>query len=138
VKYIPILFTSYCLIAVLVYGSAGNGESHAIRQENQAAQAGLQLWRRHNCVSCHSIYGKGGHIGADLTNVVSRRGAVYIEHILETGKGSMPRFPFHDNDVENLIGYLQHINQLGTYPLKNDMSAEFFGHNSEQVSSVVR
>lgn len=136
VKYILILFISYWLITVLVYVSSGNKESHVIAQENQAAQTGLQLWRRYNCISCHSIYGKGGHIGADLSNVISRRGTVYIKHILEAGKGSMPGFLFHDGDMENLIAYLQHVDQLGIYPLKNNLSSEFFGHNPGQKTDV--
>ncbi len=137
VKFVSILVISYWLITLLVYESSGNRESHAIGQENQAAQDGLQLWRHHNCVSCHSIYGKGGHLGADLTNAISRRGTEYIEYILRAGKGSMPRFLFYDDDVENLIAYLQHVNQLGIYPLKNDLSSEFFGHNPGQANSAV-
>ncbi|MCH7743166.1 MAG: cytochrome c [Proteobacteria bacterium] len=131
-KYILILFFSYWLITFVVYESSGNEDSHVIK--DRAAQAGVQLWRRHNCISCHSIYGKGGHLGADLTNVVSRRGTAYVRHVLKMGKGSMPRFPFHQDDVENLVSYLLHLDQLGTYPLKDGMSHEFFGHNSGQSS----
>jgi len=41
---------------------------------SEKALQGQQLWQQNNCFSCHQIYGLGGYLGPDLTNVYSQRG----------------------------------------------------------------
>jgi putative heme-binding domain-containing protein len=36
-------------------------------------QAGAEVYRRASCGSCHMIYGKGGYLGPDLTDVAASR-----------------------------------------------------------------
>ncbi|MCH7870146.1 MAG: c-type cytochrome, partial [Planctomycetes bacterium] len=37
------------------------------------AKSGLAIWRENNCQACHQIYGYGGFLGPDLTNLMDRR-----------------------------------------------------------------
>jgi len=95
-------------------------------------EPGLRLWRSHNCAACHSLYGLGGHLGPDLTNVISRRGRPYAAYILASGKGKMPAYPLDAADYDALLDYLQSIDALGQYPLKSPNSKPF-GNNRPPV-----
>jgi nitric oxide reductase subunit C len=60
---------------------------------------GENLWLQNNCNSCHQIYGLGGYLGPDITNVYSKegKGEKYIKTILNSGIKSMPKFNFPEN-----------------------------------------
>ena len=36
---------------------------------------GKIVFQKYNCISCHQLYGLGGYLGPDLTNVISEKGA---------------------------------------------------------------
>ncbi len=121
------------LVSVLVAFSSGNSPGHHFADQGDEAVAGLRTWRRHNCAACHSIYGLGGHLGPDLTNVISRRGRSYVEYVIkngatENGAGKMPPFELSDGEAEELVSYLEALNGYGEYPLKS-FSRGPFGHN---------
>ena len=35
---------------------------------------GENIWLKNNCNSCHQLYGLGGYLGPDLTNIYSTKG----------------------------------------------------------------
>ena len=74
---------------------------------------GQALWRRHNCQSCHQIYGFGGFLGPDLTNAAGRLTHEHLDQILTEGRGSMPAFHFSSNEVTALESYLQALDETG-------------------------
>jgi len=41
---------------------------------NAPAQEGKLVWQQYGCNSCHQVYGLGGYLGPDLTNVYSKGG----------------------------------------------------------------
>ena len=79
---------------------------------------GQDLWQSHNCWSCHQIYGLGGYLGPDLTNIYSHpyKGPDYINAFLNSGVKSMPKFNFSEQEKEAIIEYLKVIDQSGFYP----------------------
>jgi nitric oxide reductase subunit C len=77
------------------------------------ADRGKQLWQELNCGACHQIYGLGGYLGPDLTNVYSLRGPDYIKSFLTNGTPSMPAFHLSDEESLSLLAYLQHIDSTG-------------------------
>jgi nitric oxide reductase subunit C len=81
------------------------------------AVAGKRVWLRENCQSCHQIFGLGGYLGPDLTNVADRRGREYMAVVLREGRGEMPRLALADDDVERLIDYLEYVGRTGRFPL---------------------
>lgn len=89
---------------------------------------GLRLWRKGNCVACHSLFGLGGHIGPDLTNVIRRRGAGYTSVVIQSGKGEMPGQDLKKAEVAALVAYLGQVDALGEYPLREKPHAAF-GNN---------
>src|SRR5688572_24774030 len=64
------------------------------------AIAGKNLWQTYNCNSCHQLYGLGGYLGPDLTNVyaASGKGPEYIKGFLNSGVGAMPQFHFTEKE----------------------------------------
>lgn len=64
-------------------------------------------------MACHQVFGLGGYLGPDLTNVYSRRDEAYIRAFLQHGSAVMPDFQLSDNDMEALVAYLQILDQSG-------------------------
>lgn len=122
---VPALLT--VMIAATVIAASGRQPNHEVLPDG--ARAGLDLWRRENCMACHAVYGLGGHIGPDLTNVYRRRGREYITAVLQQGAGAMPDLGLDRSEVDALAKYLQHIDGLGQYPLPKLVSPPF-GPNS--------
>ncbi len=79
-----------------------------------AAANGKLLWQRKNCNSCHQIYGLGGYLGPDLTNVYSRQGADYIKAFLVTGTVTMPQFRLSQKELDEIVAFLKQVDASGT------------------------
>jgi nitric oxide reductase subunit C len=72
---------------------------------------GKALWHKNNCISCHQLYGLGGYLGSDLTNVMSdeKRGRQYAESFLKSGGPRMPDFKFNDKEISQIMAYLSYV-----------------------------
>ncbi len=77
------------------------------------AKSGLAIWRENNCQACHQIYGYGGFLGPDLTNLMDRRPDEDWEYILTRGRKQMPAFDFDEEQREELIALLTEISTTG-------------------------
>lgn len=99
----------------LIYSSESYSPSIALSPK---AIKGQNLWQSNNCWSCHQIYGLGGYLGPDLTNIYSHpnKGPDYINAFLNSGIKSMPYFNFTEVEKEAIIEYLKVIDQSGFYP----------------------
>lgn len=112
------LFVLLCLFAFyngIVYRTAGGEYTEVLSPK---AVSGERLWQASNCNSCHQLYGLGGYIGPDLTNVYSAdgKGPDYIKSILNSGIKAMPQFHFTTSEKESLITFLKEVDQSGYYP----------------------
>ncbi len=83
-----------------------------ITQDREAA-AGKLSWQKYNCNACHQVYGLGGYLGPDLTNVYSVRGPAYIEAFLKNGTSIMPDFHLKQGEIKNLLGFFRQLNASG-------------------------
>ena len=85
------------------------------------ALVGETIWQQKSCYSCHQLYGLGGYLGPDLTNIYSTKGkgAIYIKSFLNSGIKSMPKFSFSESEKEALVIFLKEVDQSGYYPNKN-------------------
>ncbi len=114
------LLLSYCA-AFAVYSvyvwTAGTDLPRSRPADPQVA-AGFALFQDKNCVACHQFYGLGGHMGPDLTNVISApdKGADYARAFIESGTSKMPDYGFDDAEVDALIRFLEFADSAGTYP----------------------
>ena len=82
------------------------------------AQEGRQLWQRHNCQTCHQIYGFGGFLGPDLTNAADRVAPERLHRLLAEGTGSMPAFDFTTAEATALSAFLEAMNETGQGQVK--------------------
>lgn len=78
------------------------------------ADKGKMLWQRHNCIACHQVYGLGGYLGPDLTNVYARGGAAYIKAFLMKGTAVMPDFRLTEPEMESIVAYLKAVDASGS------------------------
>jgi nitric oxide reductase subunit C len=86
------------------------------------ALAGWDTWQKKNCQTCHQLYGLGGYMGPDLTNVASNSGKdeKYLRTFIKYGTGKMPNFLLDDTEVSNVLAFLQWVDKSG----KSKVAAE--------------
>lgn len=120
---VAIMLVAYLAVSNLVVWSSA-------RDWDRSQAEGHEVWRRENCMACHAVFGLGGHMGADLTNVISRRGGPYVEAVVRNGLNKMPAFDLSSQEMEALIEYLARIDALGEYPLKG-VRPPAFGRQKE-------
>lgn len=74
---------------------------------------GKMVWQRYNCTACHQVYGLGGFLGPDLTNVYGKKGPEYIRAFLANGTPAMPAFHLSSGEVSDLLAYLANMDSSG-------------------------
>jgi len=93
-----------------------------------ASLAGAELWHDHNCQACHQLYGFGGFLGPDLTNIATRVGDVGLEAHLEgmfRGQGQMPAFEISEEERGQLAAFLKAMDATGVGEAHVVTSASF-------------
>ncbi|MDO8366233.1 MAG: cytochrome c [Saprospiraceae bacterium] len=88
----------------------------ALGVEKDKASAGRLVWQKYNCQSCHQLYGLGGYLGPDLTNVYSMpgKGENLIRALLITGVVQMPAFQMSEKETDHLIEFLKQTDASGS------------------------
>ena len=79
------------------------------------AGEGRLVWQKYNCQSCHQLYGLGGYLGPDLTNLMSSPGkdSTYIHALLKSGNKQMPVFDLTDEELTRLLAFLRAADATG-------------------------
>jgi len=115
---ISVLVTIFSVYNFFIYTSEENDSPVKLSSE---AIKGQVLWQNNNCWSCHQIYGLGGYLGPDLTNVFSapNKGSDNIKAFLNSGTKSMPKFNFSEEEKDARVALLQQIDSTGYYPNAN-------------------
>lgn len=110
-----VLITAFTLYNFNIYTSKANYTT--IRLTEKAIE-GENIWLQNNCSSCHQMYGLGGYLGPDLTNVYSAdgKGESYIKSMLNSGIKSMPVFNFTDDEKDKIVQFFKEVDQTGYYP----------------------
>lgn len=77
--------------------------------------AGKDIWQQNNCHTCHQIYGLGGYLGPDLTNLVQKKGysEEVIKDIIRNGRFQMPPFKLSEKELDDLIAFFKIMNEYG-------------------------
>jgi len=121
-KFYKILITIFVLgfsfYNFLIYNQEAPTEVYL----SEDAIKGQQLFQNKNCISCHQLYGLGGYLGPDLTNIVSKRGDIYVKAMLNSGIASMPKFNFSDDESNSILQFLKAVDHTGIYPNLNSTS----------------
>ena len=98
----------------------GTDEDNGKELMTEDAQAGKLLYQKYNCTACHQLYGLGGYMGPDLTNMVSSpgKGEMYARAFLQAGTQRMPNFNLSEDEIKSLVAYLKYVDKTGTSPVK--------------------
>ena len=88
-------------------------QTEQLAPPNALAQKGKILWQQKNCVSCHQLYGLGGHLGPDLTNVHSQRSEAYITAFLQSGTRVMPNYNLSPAEIQAFIEFFKYTDTTG-------------------------
>ncbi|MDH4082502.1 MAG: cytochrome c [Nitrospira sp.] len=83
-------------------------------QTEEAILRGQNVFKTNKCSVCHSIEGKGGRMGPDLSQVGSRREAAWLHTFLKDPRsvipqGKQPPFKGTDQEREELVTYLSSL-----------------------------
>ncbi len=89
---------------------------------DQQIIAGWNTWQTKNCQSCHQLYGLGGYMGPDLTNVCSdkNKGKSYLKVFIMNGTGRMPNFHLSDKETDDVISFLSWVDKSGESKISAD------------------
>lgn len=75
-----------------------------------------QLIEQHKCLECHTLKGKGGAVGPNLTSVGGRRNRDYIYQQIKNPQSHNPRTAMpsfggrlSENDLNTLADYLSSL-----------------------------
>jgi nitric oxide reductase subunit C len=118
-----IVFISLCLLFVWytlsIYSAAGGNKSVAF--DSHKAASGRLVWQKYNCQVCHQLYGLGGYLGPDLTNVYSAKGkgGDYIKAIVISGTKQMPGFQLAETEMGELLEFLKSTDNSGSSDPRN-------------------
>ena len=85
----------------------------------EQAVAGKFVWQRHNCVSCHTLFGNGGYVGDDLTKITAKETPSYLINYLVQPPVMRPnKYTHHpaldETDAEDLVRYLEFVDTIPT------------------------
>ena len=108
------LFIAFVVYTGLVYNYSAKGGAESGLPTKQVL-AGWNVWQAKNCHTCHQVYGLGGYLGPDLTNVASDpvKTDQYLKTFIKYGTGKMPNFNLDDSDVNNLVAFLKWVDKSG-------------------------
>lgn len=106
---LTVLCISFLSYSMVLYTTLDNGMPVA----GEFALEGKTVWQQNNCQACHQLYGLGGHLGPDLTNVYSTKPEAYIRAILQTGTPVMPNFHLDKKEINALVAFFEYTNSTG-------------------------
>lgn len=77
---------------------------------------GRLVWQKYNCHTCHQLYGLGGYLGPDLTNVYSKYNGsdLVLKTLFKGGFKQMPTFKMTENEQDLLIAFLRSTDESGS------------------------
>ncbi|GGD34465.1 c-type cytochrome [Flavobacterium orientale] len=110
---LSVLFLIY---SVAIYLKPLREKDHQKATIQKQAAAGKDVWQKHNCHTCHQLYGLGGYLGPDVTNVTAKPGYsdAFLKAVINNGMGLMPPFDLTNQEMEDLLVFLQSMNETGT------------------------
>jgi len=85
----------------------------------ESAVAGKFVWQKHNCISCHTLFGHGGYEADDLTHITADVKSSYLINFLVRPPVMRPNKHTHhpaldEEDAHNLVKYLEFLHTIPT------------------------
>jgi len=99
----------FILYSIYIYGHSWDSKA----REGTMADKGKILWQKKNCNACHQVYGLGGYLGPDLTNIYSRRSEAQIRAFLNHGTDIMPDYSLTEQEKKEILAFLKSMDSTG-------------------------
>jgi len=116
-RWIPITFlllsAAFLLFSWSIYLDENIYENKPADYDTEMQKQGRLVWQKYNCHVCHQLYGLGGFLGPDLTNV-SEKGFYYLDAFLKNGASSMPSIELTEEETKQLFEFLKATNASGS------------------------
>jgi nitric oxide reductase subunit C len=94
----------------------------------ESVAQGKHVWERNACINCHSILGEGAYFAPELGNVWIRYGGnedkegaraaliawMQSQPSCVPGRRQMPQFHLNDQDLNDLIDFLEWTSRINT------------------------
>lgn len=89
--------------------------------DSKNSASGRVVWQKYNCQSCHQLYGLGGYLGPDLSNVYSApgKGEPFIKAMIRSGTTQMPSFDLSEEEQDALLAFLKQTDASGSADPRN-------------------
>lgn len=109
-----VLCASFLIYSLTIYLRPLSIKANAIFDVNKAAEGRL-VWQKYNCQACHQLFGLGGYLGPDLTNVISNKGKgeIVIRALIKSGTKQMPAYDLKEEELLNLFEFLKSTDASG-------------------------
>lgn len=108
-----LLSVAFLLFSWSIYVDENIYENKPANYDAELQKKGRMVWQKYNCHVCHQLYGLGGFLGPDLTNV-SQKGFHYVDAFLKNGAASMPAFKLTEEETQQLFEFLKATNASGS------------------------
>ena len=111
-----LLFVCFLTFSIWIYAIPLFSPTPYSEKELHLVAEGRLVWQKYNCHTCHQLYGLGGYLGPDLTNVYSRtdNNETYLKGIIKSGVKQMPAFEISDDEMKALLHFLKNVDATGT------------------------
>lgn len=82
---------------------------------------GQDVWHKHNCINCHTLFGEGAYYAPDLTKITKHRGDVYLKAYMrdpskfydeQRHRRLMPKQDLSEGDITDLIAFLDWVSNV--------------------------
>ena len=108
-----LLSAAFLLFSWSIYLDENIYENKPADYDTEMQKHGRLVWQKYNCHVCHQLYGLGGFLGPDLTNV-SEKGFYYLDAFLKNGASSMPSIELTEEETKQLFEFLKATNASGS------------------------
>jgi len=100
---LALLVITYLFIIFILY------KVHKTKDITLNSNKGLKVWLQHKCYSCHKIYGLGGFLAPDLTNVTNRLSFTNFSLLITEGTINMPKFLLSKLELLYLFSFFKSL-----------------------------
>ncbi len=112
------LVTFFIFIGLTVFSlSKSQDQSNADKLTEQVAR-GKHIWEKNNCMGCHTIMGEGAYYAPELTNVIDRRGEVYVKTVLMSKTPWAPRgrkmvaYGMTEQEANDVVAFFKWVSEI--------------------------
>lgn len=115
-----ILCTAFLLYTLSIYLRPLAIKPSAKYNSVRAAEGRL-VFQKYNCQACHQLYGLGGYLGPDLTNIISKngKGEAVIRALIKSGTKQMPSYELSELEIQNLLEFFKVTDDSGIADPRN-------------------